>query len=233
MGSVEPYFFFQEPRRRQVVRFFKPVTKLLKRGVVSAQRRGYTPTVRGDHSDNEAKYRTHARGASRSLRHDTHAQTARSSWGLGSFVFCEEAERETPKKMWKRAARSALTALTGGGAQRGAAAVDAHGLGVGRVLGLGTYYGCAVGVAAATGVGSHQHHHARHYAKAAKGGKQMKRKGASATPQAPTNASMKAAVDKHVSDTPIDRTADRVTRRVFLPVHCTPISLFPRRHITR
>lgn len=37
---------------------------------------------------------------------------------------------------------------------------------------------------------------ARHYAKG--GGKQMKRKGATVIPQAPTNASMKAAVDKHM-----------------------------------
>lgn len=74
-----------------------------------------------------------------------------------------------------------------------------------------THYGGVVGAAAATGVGSHQRHHVRHYAKAAKG-KQTKRKESTA-PKAPTNASMKAAVDKHVSDrargyAPHDRPTD-------------------------
>ena len=91
---------------------------------------------------------------------------------------------------WRRAANSALTAVVDAGV--------VGGLGRGLV-GMG-----AVGASAATGSGTQQwqHQHVRQYAKGAKG-KQVKKK-SGATPQAPTNASMKAAVDKHVSALPCD-----------------------------
>ena len=96
---------------------------------------------------------------------------------------------------WRQAANSALAAV-----------VDAGGVGgLGRgLVGMG-----AMGASAATGSGSQQwqHQHVRQYAKGAKG-KQVKKK-SGATPQAPTNASMKAAVDKHVSTVRVVHTSLR------------------------
>lgn len=71
----------------------------------------------------------------------------------------------------------------------GVGAVGTQRVHYGQTVSGGTWLGSSISQ-------PHQHATVRHYAK---GGKQMKRKGASVVPQAPTNPSMKAAVDKHVS----------------------------------